>query len=175
MLRDGEQADIAMRAQHDARLHATERWRQGFALDELYLEVDLLQRCVQTCVRDYYALVPSREHQAATHDMVERFFSQVIHGAIDQLQRQQDRRVSDALEERDRALVSQARSEARLRIAAAAAELGIFEWDPEADVAIWENDRMYEITGQLREHGPLSAQEFFATVVDPADTARLRD
>jgi PAS domain S-box-containing protein len=38
--------------------------------------------------------------------------------------------------------------EARLRVATEGASLGIFEWDPDADHAVWENGRMYEIFGR---------------------------
>ncbi|MEM5434611.1 hybrid sensor histidine kinase/response regulator [Paraburkholderia diazotrophica] len=175
LLRDAGPTDIAVRAQHDARVHATERWRQGFALDELYLELHLLHQCVQTCARDYYTLAPSPDSQTATRDTIEQFFSDVIHGAIVQWHAQHDRRVSEAFAERDLALAAQARSDARLRIAAAAAGLGIFEWDPETDAAVWENDRMYEITGQPRERGALSAREFVELVVDPGDRESLRN
>jgi PAS domain S-box-containing protein len=51
-------------------------------------------------------------------------------------------------------------SEARLRIAASGAALGVFEWDAAADHAVWENDRMYEIFGRSRAQGPLSKQQF---------------
>lgn len=161
-------------ALHDARAHARERWRQGFALDELYLELDLLQRCVQACVREYFADAPSRETQAEIHECIEEFFSAAIRGAIAQFQAQRDRRVNDALIDRDRALAAQQRSEERLRMAADAAGLGIFEWDPSTDAAVWENDRMFEITGQPCEQGPLSAEAFLATVEHAEDAARLR-
>jgi PAS domain S-box-containing protein len=58
-------------------------------------------------------------------------------------------------------------SEARLRIAVSGAALGVFEWDPVTDQAIWENDRMYEIFGQTRRDGPLSQQQFIEHSVDP--------
>ena len=51
-------------------------------------------------------------------------------------------------------------SEARLRIAASGAALGIFEWNPATDQAVWHNDRMYEIFGHTREDGTLSQQQF---------------
>ncbi|MEX3954129.1 ATP-binding protein [Paraburkholderia sp. EG287A] len=167
--------DVVMRALHGARLHAGERWRQGFALDELYLELDLLQRCVQAFVRDYFAQAPTRAGQAALHEAVEQFFSDTIRGAVRQYQAQLDRRVDEALGERDRAFAAERRSEARLRIAAEAAGLGIFEWDPVTDAAVWENARMYEITGQPAAKGPLGKEEFVATVTRVEDVTRLRD
>ncbi|MBV8262122.1 MAG: response regulator [Paraburkholderia sp.] len=165
---------ISGEALHDARLHARERWRQGFALDELYLELDLLQRCVQASLRAYFASAPSREGQTEIHECVEAFFGAAIRDAIAQFQAQQDRRVNDALSDRDRALAAQQRSEERLRMAADAAGLGIFEWDPTTDTAVWENDRMFEITGQPREQGPLSADAFLSAVESPEDAERLR-
>jgi len=165
---------ITGEALHDARLHARERWRQGFALDELFLELDLLQRCVQASLRTYFANAPSREGQIEVHECVEEFFSAAIRDAIAQFQAQQDRRVNDALSERDRALAAQQRSEERLRMAADAAGLGIFEWDPTSDTAVWENDRMFEITGQPREQGPLSVDAFLSAVESPEDAERLK-
>jgi PAS domain S-box-containing protein len=62
-------------------------------------------------------------------------------------------------------------SETRLRIAASGAALGIFEWDPTTDQAVWENDRMYEIFGHAREDGTLSQQQFVARFLHPDDAA----
>ncbi|WP_213302205.1 hybrid sensor histidine kinase/response regulator [Paraburkholderia sacchari] len=170
---NGSPRTTAMRAASDARLHAHERWQQGFALDELYAELDVLHRCVQAYVRKYFLSVPSRQHQPATHATIEAFFSDAIRTGIAQFQSQADRRVSEAIGERDRALAGQHRSEERLRIATEAAGLGIFEWDPETDGAVWENERMYEITGQPTKLGPLSAREFTRILARPEDAARL--
>ncbi|MCU1261487.1 MAG: Chemotaxis protein methyltransferase CheR, partial [Bryobacterales bacterium] len=60
-------------------------------------------------------------------------------------------------------------SVARLRAAAAAAEVGIFEWQMDADEALWENPRMYEIFGRTLEDGPLGRHEFFSLVAHPDD------
>jgi PAS domain S-box-containing protein len=60
-------------------------------------------------------------------------------------------------------------SEERLRIASAAAQLGVFEWRVTTDEPFWENDRMYEIFGRTREEGPLSLAEFYADVIEPQD------
>ncbi len=49
--------------------------------------------------------------------------------------------------------------EARLRVATEAAALGVFEWNPETDVCLWENDRIYEIFGRDRASGPLSLSD----------------
>jgi PAS domain-containing protein len=58
-------------------------------------------------------------------------------------------------------------SEARVRIAASGAALGVFEWDPDTDHAIWENDRIYEIFGRSRSDGPVSKQRFISDYLHP--------
>src|SRR5215813_3000043 len=62
-------------------------------------------------------------------------------------------------------------SEERLRIAVGGAALGVFEWDPVTDQAIWENDRMYEIFGRTRKDGPLNQQQFMEHCVHPDHAA----
>jgi PAS domain S-box-containing protein len=57
----------------------------------------------------------------------------------------------------------------RLRVATAAAALGIFEWDPATDHAVWENDRMYEIFGRSRAEGPVNKQQFLDRYLHPDD------
>ena len=59
--------------------------------------------------------------------------------------------------------------EARLRIATSGAGLGVFEWDAETDCAVWENERMYEIFGRARAHGPLSKKQFVENYLHPDD------
>jgi PAS domain S-box-containing protein len=71
--------------------------------------------------------------------------------------------------ERKRAEAELRDSEARLRIAANGAGLGIFEWDPDGDHAVWENDRMYEIFGRTLAEGPLSKRQFIAELLHPDD------
>jgi PAS domain S-box-containing protein len=60
-------------------------------------------------------------------------------------------------------------SEARLRIATGGAALGVFEWNANADRAVWENDRMYEIFGRKRDDGPLSKQQLVGEYLEPED------
>jgi PAS domain S-box-containing protein len=60
-------------------------------------------------------------------------------------------------------------SERRLRLATAAAELGVWTWYPDEDRGSWENDRVYEIFGRTREDGPFGSAEFASTVIDPED------
>ena len=62
-------------------------------------------------------------------------------------------------------------SEARLRIAADAAALGIFEWRVAENVSYWENARMYEIFGRVGTDGMISEDEFFNSILHPDDAA----
>lgn len=176
VLRGGDpDGQSGSRARRDARAHAQERWRQGFALDELYFELALLERCVQRCVREYFAIVASRDGQTELHETIETFFSDTIRSAMRQYQSQSDRRVSDALAERDAAHQARRRSEERQRMAADAAGLGIFEWDPVTDGAVWENARMFDILGQPLELGPLGLRDFARLLAVPAESERLQE
>ncbi len=58
-------------------------------------------------------------------------------------------------------------SETRLKLATEVAELGIFVWHLADDRASWENDRMYQIFGRAREHGPVNGRAFVDEVVHP--------
>ncbi len=60
-------------------------------------------------------------------------------------------------------------SEQKLRLATEAAELGIWHWYPDEDLASWDNDRCYEIHGRTREDGPLNRAEFVEKIVHPDD------
>ena len=60
-------------------------------------------------------------------------------------------------------------SEKKLRLATEAAELGIWQWYPDEDRAIWDNDRCYEIFGRARHEAPLSAAKFTGKVIHPED------
>jgi len=62
----------------------------------------------------------------------------------------------------------------RLRISAAAAGLGIFEWNLESGAIVWENPRIYEIFGRSQERGPLQEPEFFGEVLHPEDRERVK-
>jgi PAS domain S-box-containing protein len=59
--------------------------------------------------------------------------------------------------------------EQRLTLATEAALLGVFEWRVPEDVAIWENEWMYEIFGRPRTEGTLSRQAFFENYIHPDD------
>src|SRR6202453_335386 len=58
-------------------------------------------------------------------------------------------------------------SEARLKLATEAANLGVFVWDTVKDRGSWENDRMYEIFKRAREDGPINGATFMSEVVHP--------
>lgn len=62
-------------------------------------------------------------------------------------------------------------SEQRQRIAAHAARLGIFEWRIAEDVAVWKNERAYEIFGHTQTDGTLSRQQFCDGYLHPQDVA----
>jgi PAS domain S-box-containing protein len=62
----------------------------------------------------------------------------------------------------------------RLRIALAAGQLGIFEWDAKTGTGVWENQRMYELFGRSPEDGILSGQQFMAEVLHPDDVLAFR-
>jgi len=64
-------------------------------------------------------------------------------------------------------------SDERLSLALNAAGLGIFEWDVQADRAVWENERMYEIFGHTRADGTLSKAQLLKRSVHPDDAEAL--
>ena len=66
-------------------------------------------------------------------------------------------------------------SEVRLRLASELAGLGVFEWDVESDHSLWQNDRMYEIFGHMREDGTLSMAAFFERYLHPDDAASFEE
>src|SRR5215813_6811828 len=61
--------------------------------------------------------------------------------------------------------------EERLSLASKAAGLGVFEWDVQADRAVWENQRMYDIFGHTRADGALSRAHLAEKYVHPDDVA----
>jgi PAS domain S-box-containing protein len=64
-------------------------------------------------------------------------------------------------------------SDERLSLALKAAGLGIFEWDVQADRAVWENERMYELFGHTRADGALSKAQLLERSVHPDDADAL--
>ncbi|MFN3323727.1 MAG: PAS domain S-box protein [Bryobacteraceae bacterium] len=75
--------------------------------------------------------------------------------------------------ERKQTELALAESHERSRIAAAAAELGLFEWDMRTGAASWHNPRMYEIFGRAPELGPLHRTGFLAQSLHPDDAETL--
>jgi PAS domain S-box-containing protein len=61
--------------------------------------------------------------------------------------------------------------EERLSLASWAAELGVFEWDVQADRTVWENERMYEIFGHTHADGALSKAQLIERYVHPDDAS----
>jgi signal transduction histidine kinase len=173
-LGSGTAGEADSRLEEDARQHGRERWFRGYQLDELFCELDDLQRCVQGIVREYFTAVPvARAEQIAAHQAVENLFSATIYEAIRQLLAQQEQRIAESLRARDRALASQQKSDERLRMAAEAARLGIFEWGLHGAASVWENERMYEITGQPHASGPLSRHAFVDELIHRDDKDRF--
>jgi PAS domain S-box-containing protein len=81
--------------------------------------------------------------------------------------------------DRKRAELALRESEERLRLASAAAQLGVFEWNVQQDVAVWANEPIYEITGLSHEDEPISRFEFYQDYLHPEDVElfeqRLRE
>ncbi len=75
--------------------------------------------------------------------------------------------------EREKTAAALGISEERLRLATAAAEMGVFEWNAQTDSSSWENDRMYEIFGRTGDDGALSKEQFFAHYLHPDDADSL--
>ncbi len=77
--------------------------------------------------------------------------------------------VNHDVTERKQTEIALAESDERFRIAAGAAQLGLFEWDARSGQAIWHNARMYEIFGRTLEQGPVSQASFGAEWLHPDD------
>ena len=73
------------------------------------------------------------------------------------------------ISERKRAEEKLREREERLSLASWSAGLGVFEWDVQADRAVWENERMYEIFGHTIADGPLSKAQLIERYVHPDD------
>lgn len=158
----------------DAKKHGRDRWMRGYQLDELFRELNQLQRCVQQTSREFFTgTSASRTAQAGAQQLIEELFSATIRTAIRQLIDEQDGRIAATIGERDLALAAQQKSEERLRMAASAAGLGIFEWDLPTGMGVWENRLMYVITGQPEPQGPLSCKAFVRELVHPDDAQAL--
>ncbi|PSN78737.1 hypothetical protein C8B47_15330, partial [filamentous cyanobacterium CCP4] len=71
--------------------------------------------------------------------------------------------------ERKQAEVTLQEREQRLTLATQAANLGVFEWNVQADCAIWENAQMYDIFGHTMEDGTLNKAQSMSDVIHPND------
>ncbi|PSR19351.1 hypothetical protein C8255_02675 [filamentous cyanobacterium CCP3] len=78
-----------------------------------------------------------------------------------------DRKRSEA--DRKQAEVALQERKQRLDLATQAAKLGVFEWNVQADCAIWENAQMYDIFGQRPENGAFNQVQFLNEVIHPND------
>ncbi|HTS68306.1 MAG TPA: PAS domain S-box protein, partial [Terriglobia bacterium] len=74
---------------------------------------------------------------------------------------------------RKRAEIDLRAREQRLRLAADAAQLGIFEWTVPTDTAVWENQRMYEIFGIPESLDPVNRDQFVRETLHPEDLPRF--
>src|SRR5262249_7334416 len=75
----------------------------------------------------------------------------------------------DDISARKRAEEKLREREERLSLASWASGLGAFEWDVQADRAVWENERMYEIFGQTHADGALSKTQLIERYMLPDD------
>jgi PAS domain S-box-containing protein len=65
-------------------------------------------------------------------------------------------------------------SEQRLRVATDAAEMGIWMWQPDEDLIIWDNQRPFDILGVPRTGPPVDAARFAAEFSHPEDIAAFK-
>src|SRR5262249_50669017 len=79
--------------------------------------------------------------------------------------------IVEDISERKRAEEKLREREERLLLASWISGLGIFEWDVQADRAVWENERMYEIFGHTGADGALSRAQFVEKYMHPDDVA----
>src|SRR5499426_465482 len=79
--------------------------------------------------------------------------------------------IVEDISERKRAEEKLREREERLLLASWISGLGIFEWDVQADRAVWENERMYEIFGHTRADGALSRAHLAEKYIHPDDVA----
>jgi signal transduction histidine kinase/CheY-like chemotaxis protein len=164
----------------DARQHGHFRWAQGYRLDEVVRELELLRRYVFAEVAEFFdggsaGVRRAHQEEAAARDAIENLFSEIISNSVEQLIDEQDARLADSITERTRIESALRDSEERLRLATAAAGLGIFEWNATRRQAVWENARMYEITGQSPEDGPPIEEGFMHSLVHPDDFKLLTE
>lgn len=148
-------------------------WPSDWGVTDLFRNIERMQRCLKEDVRAYFgtdaALV---EAHMRAHEIVERTFRAIIEAAIEAQLERQAAEVSAAQDGLRKAVIARQDTEERLRVATSAAGIGIFEWRSASRTGLWENHRMYEITGQPEGQGPLTADEFMR-LVHPADVELL--
>jgi PAS domain S-box-containing protein len=66
-------------------------------------------------------------------------------------------------------------SQERAQMAAEAARLHMWVWEPQADRVTWEDEGIYELFGVPRDEGPVSAARFASEFLHPADEAHFRE
>ncbi len=79
------------------------------------------------------------------------------------------------LTEQKKAEQSLRASEHKVRLAADAAELGIWVWHIEPDRVTWENQRTYEIFGLTQGQEPINAARFADEFVHPEDRSQFEN
>ena len=77
-----------------------------------------------------------------------------------------NRSLEQRVQERTHALHA---SDARLRLATEAVQLGIWSWQPDLDRIVWENDWPHESLGLARDVGPMSVSGYLAPMIHPED------
>ncbi|WP_429477966.1 ATP-binding protein [Paraburkholderia atlantica] len=150
-------------------------WPDDWRATDLFRNMDLMQRFLKHEIRAYFGPVAaSVDVHMRAHDVVERTFRAMIENAIEAHMQRQAAEVAAAQDSLHTALTALKLTEERLRVATSAAGIGIFEWCGASRQGVWENRRMYEITGQPEERGPLTETEFMTSVVHPDDVELLR-
>jgi len=86
---------MSVTLEHDARRHGHFRWMQGYRMDELFREMNLLQQVIQDAAREYFleGEIHPRTLEARAQRTIQELFSAVIQSAIGQLLEEPDRRI----------------------------------------------------------------------------------
>ena len=109
------------------------------------------------------------EHRVRRHDGEWRNFSIRAVPVFEDGQIQEWVGVHIDVTDRATAMDALTASELRLRAATDAARLGIWTWQPEGDLVVWENARPYEIFGIDQADPPVNAARFATEFLHPDD------